>query len=130
MVVRRLREREGVRQRPPPRDQPRELQQVEARARPDVLAAELHARLNRQTIQPDIGDAVMLRLQAEGEIAAERPVELARAADAADAGAMEGRGRALTRAGLDGPAVPEDGEPFALAAALPCHASSPATGAW
>src|SRR5690348_2011594 len=112
---------------PVTRNQPRELQQIEAEDGPDILPAKPQARPHDETVEPDIRQApqrtlVELGLQAESEIRAERPVQLARAAHAADAGAMKRRGRALARAGGDGLAVPEDGDCFALGAVLVRHA--------
>jgi hypothetical protein len=112
--------------KPTPGDQPGEAEQIEARARPDVLGTERQAGADGEPIQPDIGDAVELALKSKGEAGAERAMPLARASRAADAGAMERGGGALTLASLYGPAVPEDGEPLAPRTLLSIHASPPA----
>ena len=99
--------------KPAPGDQPGEAEQIEAGAGPDILGAERQAGPDGEPVEPDIGDAVELGLESKDEAGAQGAMPLARASDAADAGAMKCGGGTLALAGLDGPAVPEDGEPLA-----------------
>src|SRR4029077_3792670 len=111
--------------KPAPGDRPGEAEQIEARAWPDILRAEREASADGEPIEPDIGDAVELGLEAKDQAGAQRAMPLARASDAADAGAMKCCGGTLALARLDGAAVPEDGEPLALCVLPPIHASPP-----